>query len=125
MNVCPDCGCITDTLRLEFIYADGIVRVDGREAKLAPQQMQFLDSLVDRYPTPALLSDLYDDVYRGVPEHALPAPDGLKQTIYDIRKRFEKARVNLDIISIKTAEGPKWLLSHRIASADTSSEKAA
>lgn len=113
MHVCPNCGIVTDQLDLEFNFGAGTLRVGKRVCMLSPRQLEIIECLVDRYPRPVSIEDIFIDVYG---HDSDVSPQTVYVTLNHIRDRLAKAKVNLDIVGVSATGCPSgYLLSHKIA----------
>lgn len=100
MHKCPSCGTVVDTLDVEFIFADNIVRVGDVECKLRPLHMKIFEHLVDAFPEPLAIEDVLEDIYSDREPDDVPTRENLLQNIYTMRKYFAAARIDLQILYI-------------------------
>jgi DNA-binding winged helix-turn-helix (wHTH) protein len=113
MHVCPNCGTIADRLEIEFHFTTQEVRVGDRTCQLSPKQLDIIEHLIDCYPKPVYMADLFDAVYGVEASQNLAT---LQVTLHNLRERLRKSRINLDIAMITTTgEGNRYLLTNRLA----------
>ena len=97
MTTCPTCGASRPTHGVEFVAATGSVTYAGKSCKLRPIQIDILEELLDAYPTPVKMSDLFAEFFPHQKNK-----ERRRRTIFVhvsvIRRQFQDAGMPLEIL---------------------------
>lgn len=102
LHHCPSCGHTLDKNALPFfIAATNTVSFRGKSVVLTPLELDVMESLLDAYPRYLSRAQLFDEMYSDR-QFNLPQSDNIVTVmICRIRKRFERAGLQLEIVARK------------------------